>query len=587
MANKEMKTLTVGEDTFEIVDERARNSLAETISYAETIDECTDVAKLYILPDGYIYEYLCLESQSPTIDIQEGHDGYWNKNGVWEDFPDSKIHCFRSSVVPVTPGDKLSYKGSVPSYGTPSVTWLDKDGNKIGVASYSAKDEPVEVTAPANAVSVWFFSMEDTGGTTTSLLEVEWLYCQTTSSVYRWINTGKTLVPDEYDRRITEVEVGIETLENANFGGRIDELNATVNSLKANAVTVKQSVNFEWTSLSHWIQVKSSNPTELLIVDADGNTNYGYAVMEVSEGEKYYIVGKRSWEVVCYAVCDENNSVLAMDSGAIAESPIEETFVIPAGAKYLYVSKYHFTSLHKDALVDNRISDPLFGKYVCYDGDSIAESRTNQASNYYNGGAYAKIIADTTYGTYENQAVGGGILRSASAVGSSAHSIVDNLANLPTNADLYCFEGGINDYWGNAELGTYNNSDFTGTLDTATVCGALETIFRYALNNFPGKPVCFVITHKIQSTAYIENSNGNTFEEYRDSIVGICKKHSIPYYDAFSESGLNGWNTVQNNLYLTSNGNGTGDGCHPNAEGYKRYYVPQLLSLFRKIMPVE
>ena len=68
-------------------------------------------------------------------------------------------------------------------------------------------------------------------------------------------------------------------------------------------------------------------------------------------------------------------------------------------------------------------------------------------------------------------------------------------------------------------------------------------------------------------------------------MVGICEKYSIPYYDAFSKSGLNGFNTVQNNAFLTSNTDGTPDGCHPNEEGYKRFYVPQLISLFESIMP--
>lgn len=225
----------------------------------------------------------------------------------------------------------------------------------------------------------------------------------------------------------------------------------------------------------------------------------------------------------------------------------------------------------------------LKGKKIVYDGDSIAESRTSGTAA--NGGGYAKIIADKVGGTYINQAVGGAYLRSTTVSGK--HSVADNLANLPKDGDLYCFEGGINDYWNNATLGTFSKTDFTGTLDATTVCGALETIFRYALTNFIGKPICFVITHKIQSTAYNKNnSSGNTFEEYRNAMVGICEKYSIPYYDAFSESGLNGWNTVQNNAYLTANANGTADGTHPNADGYKRYYVPQLISLFERIMPV-
>lgn len=227
------------------------------------------------------------------------------------------------------------------------------------------------------------------------------------------------------------------------------------------------------------------------------------------------------------------------------------------------------------------VSDILYGKKIIYDGDSIAESRTGTSGN--NGGGYAKIIAEVVSGTYVNQAVGGGILRSASALGKTNHSVVDNLVNLPMDGDLYCFEGGINDWWGNATLGTYTLSDFTGELDTTTICGALETIFRFALNNFTGKPICFVITHKIQNSAYAENGAGNTFKEYHDTMAGICEKYSIPYYDAFSESGLNGWNAAQVDAYL----NGADDACHPNAEGYKRYYVPQLLALFRRIMPVS
>ena len=113
----------------------------------------------------------------------------------------------------------------------------------------------------------------------------------------------------------------------------------------------------------------------------------------------------------------------------------------------------------------------------------------------------------------------------------------------------------------------------------------METIFRYALTNFIGKPVCFVITHKVQSTAYVKNSSGNTFEDYRNAMVQVCEKYSIPYYDAFTESGLNGWNTAQSNAYLTANSNGTADGTHPNEEGYRRYYVPQMISLFERIMP--
>ncbi len=218
------------------------------------------------------------------------------------------------------------------------------------------------------------------------------------------------------------------------------------------------------------------------------------------------------------------------------------------------------------------IESPLTGK-----NDSIC-------MGLYGDGGYAKIIANKVNGTYENHAVGGATLVTRS---DEKHSIVDNLENLPTDGDLYCFQGGINDYWDNSTLGTFDKTDFNGELDTTTFCGALETIFRYSINNFVGKPICFVITHKIQQTAYKENSNGDTFEDYRNAMIGICNKYSIPYYDAFTESGLNGWNTAQNEAFLTANTDGIPDGCHPNEEGYKKYYVPQLIALFEEIMPVE
>lgn len=233
---------------------------------------------------------------------------------------------------------------------------------------------------------------------------------------------------------------------------------------------------------------------------------------------------------------------------------------------------YHWTNTGHAFVTSDHV-DVLDGKKIVYDGDSIC-------MGYNADGGYPAMIAEYTNGTYENQAVGGGLLTASSTV----HSVVNNLANLPTDGDIYCFQGGINDYWGGVALGTCTQGDYTGTLDTSTICGALETIFRYALSNFVGKGICFVITHKIQNTAYQNNSAGHSFKDYRDAMVQVCEKYSIPYYDAFSASGLNGWNDAQNNSFLTANGAGSPDGTHPNIEGYKRYYVPQLCSLFRTIV---
>ena len=159
---------------------------------------------------------------------------------------------------------------------------------------------------------------------------------------------------------------------------------------------------------------------------------------------------------------------------------------------------------------------------------------------------------------------------------------MDNLKNLPTDGDLYCFQGGINDYWTYGVLGTYDPDDFYGPVDKTTVCGALETIFRYM--NEIEKPAVFIITHKIQETADHKNAMGDTFSDYRDVMIALCEKYNIRYYDAFLNSGLDGSDDEQNKLYLTGNSEGEPDGTHPNEEGYKRFYVPQLIEIFEDIL---
>ena len=211
-------------------------------------------------------------------------------------------------------------------------------------------------------------------------------------------------------------------------------------------------------------------------------------------------------------------------------------------------------------------NSPLTGKKIVFDGDSITAS----------GGGFPKIIGKKTACVIENQAVGGARLCS----NSGNHSVVDNLPNLPTDGDIYCFQGGINDFWGNTPVGTYTQGDYTGSVDPTTIYGAMETIFRYALTNLFGKAICFVITHKIQNTAYSKNTAGNTFWDYRKAMIDVCEKYSIPYYDAFTKSGLNGWHTAQKAGLFTD-----GDGTHPTEQAYEAFYVPQLISLFESIIP--
>lgn len=271
------------------------------------------------------------------------------------------------------------------------------------------------------------------------------------------------------------------------------------------------------------------------------------------------------------------------------------TFTAPVGASYVrFFSMNWGSDLSKAPLevsylgneaTNTASTSPLKGKKIVYDGDSICSSWGESR----NGGAYPQIIANIVEGTFDNQGVGGGRIVTAEGSSDTFHSIVDNLVNLPKDGDLYCFEGGVNDHWHGVPLGTFSESDYTGTLDKTTFCGALETIFRYAQTNFVGKPICYIITHKCPTSAFSSGYFGSsdTFADFREKALGICEKYSIPVYDAWKDSGINSWNAAQlANFFIVSESTGTGDGTHPNEAGYRRYYVPQLIDLFERIMPI-
>jgi lysophospholipase L1-like esterase len=233
--------------------------------------------------------------------------------------------------------------------------------------------------------------------------------------------------------------------------------------------------------------------------------------------------------------------------------------------------------------LQNTNKSVLFGKKIAYNGDSICESRlTGTAAN---GGGYAKLIADATGGTYDNKAVSGGILASAVPSGTMPHSVVNTLGQLPDDADLYCIEGGLNDFWRDVPLGDFSATDYNATVDATTVCGALEHIIRAITYYHVGKPLVFVLVHKATATINPNNA-GYTFDQMREKMIGILNKYAIPYYDAYLYSGLNGENGIQSTTFLTANSSGQGDGIHPNEAGYRRYYVPQLIALFESVMPV-
>lgn len=211
----------------------------------------------------------------------------------------------------------------------------------------------------------------------------------------------------------------------------------------------------------------------------------------------------------------------------------------------------------------NTCQSPLYGKKIAFNGDSICE---------YEGG-YAKIIASLTGCIVDNRAVGGGTFT----------RLCTDVPNMASDADLVCFEGGINDFWGNIPIGTLDKTSstrFSNTIDTTTLYGALESVFRQSIAKWTGVPICFIIVHKIQNTEVTANANGDTWTDFHNAIVEVCQKYSIPCLDLFLKSGMNCQiNDIASRYTINS------DGTHPNSDGYNTFYVPQILTLLESLVP--
>jgi len=227
-----------------------------------------------------------------------------------------------------------------------------------------------------------------------------------------------------------------------------------------------------------------------------------------------------------------------------------------------------------DETEKNYSINPLWGKIIALNGDSICAGTVN-------GGGYGVIIANKNNMTYQNVAVGGGTITAETyqlpenypnlTKPKARHWISRTISKMRDDADYIILEGGINDFWNKVPLGEIT-PNYTSALDDTTFCGAFESMLKQAVLKWQGKKIGFIIVHKITNTYYpYGNSTPGKFELYREKIIEICNKWSIPYLDLFNCSGLNVNIQEIKQKYTTK-----GDGTHPNAEGYELFYVPKI-----------
>lgn len=203
----------------------------------------------------------------------------------------------------------------------------------------------------------------------------------------------------------------------------------------------------------------------------------------------------------------------------------------------------------------------LYGKKAAFTGDSICYGAGST-------GGYASIIGTNNNMTVSNIGVSGGTICS----GTGRFCISESVDSMPENYDYYIVEGGVNDasQEHGETLGTISTG-YNATLNTATMCGAMESLCKKLQLNFKGKKYGFIFPHNV----YDDTSVWNT--SWRATMKQCLEKWGIPYLD-LSEKCAQLRNLDALRIY-TSNG----DGWHPTVDGYKLYYVDKITAWMKTL----
>lgn len=259
---------TTGESETAVMSQKAvTDALADILAqagqqaplFANSIEECTDTTKLYVLPDGMIYAYMLTEKE---VEV-EGTGGYTNLLPTATDTDRTTIYngkgykentrlsgssgsagaagtgkeamCASGFIFPVKAGDILRIKGISPvtssshyvvgydssnartgndviqftssdgtliftTTGSSGMYTIDEDGTivyTINTATLGANVNAVRISAAMDENTIITLNEEivEGGGTTTE-----------TVKEYAWASTGHAFVPADYEDRIIEVE---------------------------------------------------------------------------------------------------------------------------------------------------------------------------------------------------------------------------------------------------------------------------------------------------------------------------------------------------------------------------------------------
>lgn len=281
--------------------------------------------------------------------------------------------------------------------------------------------------------------------------------------------------------------------------------------------------------------------------------------------------------------------VLATTAPTYGDTMYSGTAEIPSNAVYMEFSVLNTNNDSSVTVMYSNIEsnkkrieilekDPLYGMKISCTGNSITA-----ATHSVPGHGYVEQIADAHGMTVDNHAIWGAIIPQghprASDDVTDIGCIHDTLDDMDADADIVIMSGSINDceYYSDASFLGEITGDFSTELDLTTFYGALEDMCKKALQKWAGKPIIYVIEHRmtLDNTTY-----GQYYLKLHEAIVKVMNKWGISIVDLFNDCPSLNCNEGYKTKYTT------GDGTHPNYEGYERFYVPRVYAEIKKLLGI-
>ena len=301
------------------------------------------------------------------------------------------------------------------------------------------------------------------------------------------------------------------------------------------------------------------------------SNDYTIKIYQLTKGRRYDIIAQDIYNVCGMCIVDLNMNILETSSTENVGGTHQTTHFEYNSTKDGYIILTYLPdqtnyptsiSVINNTIAGSSATNALENKKLGIDGDSIMKGVGN------NNVGYGAIIATNNHMQVSNQSVGGGTIATGTYQSESPrHWISVSVENIASDCDYVIINGGYNDYVQSVPMGTFTNS-YTGTVDSTTFYGALETLCRNLLSRFPAKKIAFCTNHNINNSLFNANNEGLTMADYIEATYKVLNKYGIKIIDVGKNTHLSTAITSLKNSYTADS-----DGVHPNQTGYELFYV--------------